>query len=223
MFKYIKNKNGDSSLFQILMCITILTFLLFFPIISFSYFKFQMSVDDIGLTAIRTATVRGGVDKEVMDAIVSNFEAKGYSFEGSTLNGEDAAKVIVWTNTNLCGNSYSFITEDGDAYNIEIRQWPTGDTSSNPSAYYNSNLRRYRTGYSVYKDGDELKKVENGTEIKLRITVPISAHSKLLNALYGLVTPNANTENIFLNEGYGYSITYSALSELYQESQIVHN
>ena len=92
MLKYIINKKGDSSIFQILICISILTFLLFFPIISFSYFKFQMSVDDIGLNALRTAMVRGGVDEEVMDTIVTAFETKGYSFEGNTLNGDDGAK-----------------------------------------------------------------------------------------------------------------------------------
>ena len=220
-----KNKNGDSSIFQVIICITIITFLLFFPIITFSYFKFQTAVDDIALTALRSATVRGGVDEAVMDAIVSEFEAKGYSFEGSTLNGPNSAKVIVWTNTNLCGNSYSFTTQEGQNYSIQIRNWPTNDptSSSNPSAYYNSTLRRYRTGYSVYKSGGTQTTVNNGSEIKLRITVPISAHSKMLNALYGLITPKDQMkENVFLNEGYGYSVTLSALSELYQDSQIVH-
>lgn len=221
----MKNKNGDSSVFQIIICITIITFLLFFPIISFSYFKFQTSVDDIALTALRSATVRGGVDAAVMDAIVSEFEAKGYSFEGSTLNGDNAAKVIVWTNTNLCGNNYSFVTKEGHNYSIQVREWPADDptSTSNPTAYYNSSLRRYRNGYSVYKNGGTLKTVNNGSEIKLRITVPISAHSKMINALYGLITPkNQMKQNVFLNEGYGYSVTLSALSELYQNSQVIH-
>ena len=224
MLKILKNKKGDSTILQVIICITILTFMLFFPIISFSYFKFQMSVDDIAITALETAIVRGGVDEEVMEIIVSEFQEKGYSFEGETLNGSNGAKVIVWTNTNLCKNGYTFTTAEGNSCTIEIRPWPEGDASSttNPDAYYNSTYRRYRTGYSSFKDASgNIQTINNGSEIKIRITVPISAHVSTINALYGLINKGNSNNSIFLNEGYGYSVTLSGLSEIYQESQIV--
>lgn len=219
------NKKGDSALFQILICITILTFLLFFPVVSFSYFKFQTSVDDIALTTMRTATVRGGVDEEVMKTLVEEFQAKGYSFEGAMLNGKNSAKIVVWTNTNLCKDGVYTITNDnGTTYSITIREWPNTPeekaASSNPEEYFNTNLRRYRTGFTSYKEGNSIKTVENGSEIKIRITVPISAHSTTLNALYGLLS-GGSKDPLFENEGYGYSVSLTNLSELYQESQIV--
>lgn len=229
MFNTIKNKNGDSSIFQILLCIGILTFCLMFPIISFAYFKFQTSVDDIATRAIKVATTRGGVDEQVMEIIVSEFIEKGYSFDGAVLNGSNNAKVIVRTNTNLCGNGYTF-SKNGKSYTIEIRKMEEGYKTTNPlvngSDY--STYRRYRNGYSSYKQNNTLMTINNGSEIRLELIVPISAHSKMLNALYALITPKnqittIDKGSVYLDETYGYVVSLSALSELYQESQIDRN
>ena len=214
MFKLLNKKQGGSTLLEILLCITILTFFLFFPIICFSYFKFQSTVDDIAMTTLRVAVVRGGVDEEVMDSLVKNFEENGYSFDGSNLNGENSAKVIVRTNTNLCGGDYTFTTENGNSYTIEIKEW-SSETTLNP--INNSTHRRYRTGNSIYKEGGITKKETNGPEIKLELDVPISNHSQMLNSLNKLIH---STEKI--EDTQGYKVILSGLSELYQESQIEH-
>ena len=229
MFKNIKNKNGDSSIFQILLCIGIITFFLMFPIISFSYFKFQNSVDDITSTAMKTAITRGGVDEQVMEIIVSEFVSKGYSFDGALLNGPNSAKVIVKTNTNLCGSGYTF-SKDGKSYTIEVKKLEDGYDTTNPliGGTDYSTLRRYRTGYSSYKQNNSITTVNNGSEIRLELIVPISAHSKLLNALYALITPKnqittLDKSSVYLPETHGYISSLINLSELYQESQIEHD
>ena len=101
----ILEKRGDSSIFQIIICITILTFMLFFPVFTFSYYKFKNTGDAIGLDVVQAASTRGGVDEEVLALLENELIDQGYSFDGKIIQqGEGtnpASEIRVYTNVPL--------------------------------------------------------------------------------------------------------------------------
>lgn len=200
----LKEKRGDSSVFQILMCIGIITFLLFFPVITFSYFKLQCTSDAAALDAIQLASVRGGVDNEVIALLVNELEDNGYSFNGSIINqadGNAASSVRIYTNVPLTS---SHTLSNGKIIKVEYLD-ECADSSSN--LVCNSN-RRYRT------DNDKT------ATIKIKVVIPVSTQSKMINNLYTLVGAKPTDGTNKLEDNAGYVATYSVLSELYDFGSI---
>jgi hypothetical protein len=65
-----------SAIIEVLICITFLTFVLFYPIFTFAYTQKINRVEDVLTTGIQMVAVRGGLDNQVADAIYANLEAK---------------------------------------------------------------------------------------------------------------------------------------------------
>ena len=237
------SRKGDSSVFQILVVITILTFFIFFPSVTFSRFRFENSADDITASAAHTASVRGAVDKETLDTIAGELYAKGYTFKGDsgTVNGDtvlgtqDGGNVIVWADTyskeiadsGRIGGTYSGTFRSGTEdipYQLDLREWEDRSTP-NPAAEGNGSAqvtgRKFKTGYAfVLKDGKYTKQ-ETGRMLNISIAYPVGAHTGLTNALTRLIMPSVKIPVTDTKETLPYYISsVTAVSELYQTSQI---
>lgn len=202
----ILEKRGDSSVFQIIICITIITFLLFFPVITFSYFKLQNTCDAIGLDVIQAASTRGGVDEAVMELLVAELEEQGYDFNGNIIQQEDgtgANSVRVYTNANLIS---------GETYELtngkKILVKPLLGNECSDGSYTCNHTRRYRTD------------TDNYSKIKVVVVIPVSTQSKMINNLYTLLAVGNSSDIATMEENTGYVTQYTALSELYNMSTI---
>lgn len=205
MLNVLKSKRGDSSVFQVIACIGIITFLLFFPVITYSYFKLQNTTDSIGMDIVQVASTRGGVDEQVIELLVEELTANGYDFNGAVIQQEDgnaANSIRVYTNVPVIR---TYTLDNGKKIQIDyLDECYDGSTDLT----CNSN-RRYRTD----SDKDSI--------IKVRIVVPVSAHSRMINNLYTLITVRGDNSAVeYLDEQAGYVVTYSTLSELYNKNTI---
>ena len=210
----ILEKRGDSSIFQIIICITILTFMLFFPVFTFSYYKFKNTGDAIGLDVVQAASTRGGVDEEVLALLENELIDQGYSFDGNIIKQGDGGEelesnpyaVRVYTNVPLV-TEYNLKSGDGiipvysldklDGYHSDIDLW----NQSGPAT------RRDRT------------MSEKDRVIKVVICMPVATHSKMINKLYALLSVKGTTEGQRLSETAPYVVQYTTISEWYDTSK----
>ena len=213
----ILEKRGDSSIFQIIICITILTFMLFFPVFTFSYYKFKNTGDAIGLDVVQTASTRGGVDEEVLALLENELIDQGYSFDGNIIKQGDGSEeleknpyaVRVYTNVPLV-TEYNLKSGDGiipiysldklDGYHSDIDLW-------NQSIDQGPATRRDRT------------MSEKDRVIKVVICMPVATHSKMINKLYALLSVKGTTEGQRLSETAPYVVQYTTISEWYDTSK----
>lgn len=207
----ILEKRGDSSIFQIIICITILTFMLFFPVFTFSYYKFKNTGDAIGLDVVQAASTRGGVDEEVLALLENELIDQGYSFDGKIIQqGEGtnpASEIRVYTNVPLI-SEYNLKNGSG-----KIKVEPLAECSDSSISDLEltcNDTRRDRT------------MSEKDRVIKIVICMPMSTHSKMINKLYTLLEVSGSTpltEEQRLQENAPYVVQYTTISEWYDTSK----
>ena len=207
----ILEKRGDSSIFQIIICITILTFMLFFPVFTFSYYKFKNTGDAIGLDVVQAASTRGGVDEEVLALLENELIDQGYSFDGKIIQqGEGtnpASEIRVYTNVPLI-SEYNLKNGSG-----KIKVEPLAECSDSSISDLEltcNDTRRDRT------------MSEKDRVIKIVICLPMSTHSRMINKLYTLLEVSGSTpltEEQRLQENAPYVVQYTTISEWYDTSK----
>ena len=101
MFKYIKNKKGSSTIYELLVSLTLLTFVVMFPIGLHSYLHKINQVDDIMSITIQSMEQNGRFDEKLYDVVNNNLEEKGLPKLG-TITESSATEQHSYLLSNLC-------------------------------------------------------------------------------------------------------------------------
>lgn len=105
MFNRIKNilqnKRGGSTILEILISVGIITFILFFPIATFSTMHKQNLLNDVLTTGLQIIAVEGGLTDRAEDLVYDNLESRGLLPENSTET--QRAKIGVSSNADARG------------------------------------------------------------------------------------------------------------------------
>lgn len=89
-----KTKRGGSTLFEIVVSLGLITFILFYPIGVFSLTHKQNLLEDVLTTGLQMVAVEGGLTDRVEDTIYLNLEAKGLLPPNSSAEQRDSVKII---------------------------------------------------------------------------------------------------------------------------------
>ncbi len=71
----IKRKRGGSTLLEILVSLGLITFVMFFPVVSHSLTQKESMLEDILATTMQMVSIEGGLTDRVEDIIFLNLEA----------------------------------------------------------------------------------------------------------------------------------------------------
>lgn len=106
--KKIRNKKGGSTIFEVVICITIITFILFYPIATFSLLNKKNLLQDTLTTTLQSTSLQGGVTNSVVTLTKENIKKKGF----------DDSKLIVRSNNT---NNTNLIYRESDTpIDVEI-------------------------------------------------------------------------------------------------------
>ena len=136
-----RNKRGGAELFEVVISMFLVTFVLFYPIANYNIILKRNLLEDTKTLALQMASTRGGVTTEVLNTIYADAQAKGLPVKSSTgtlLTGSDGLpilKVYVYnTKTGINGvqgvtpNSMLSYKTDADAtLHIKITYPATDD------------------------------------------------------------------------------------------------
>lgn len=108
--RIVKDRRGGSTIFEIVIVLSLIAFILFFPVVMFSYTHKAALMEDVLMVALQDASVNGGLTDETEDLIYSNLELKGLLPQNST--EEQREQVIIKTNADA---------RDGQLENLKYR------------------------------------------------------------------------------------------------------
>lgn len=92
-----QNKRGGAELFEVVISMFIVTFVLFYPIANYNIILKRNLLEDTKTLALQMASTRGGVTTEVLNTIYSDAQAKGLQVKSSTgtlLTGSDGLPIL---------------------------------------------------------------------------------------------------------------------------------
>ena len=111
-FKKLKEKKGGSTLLEILISIGLITFVLFYPIATYSLTQKENVLEDILSTSMQMASVEGGLTDRVEEVIFLNLESKGLIPKDSHNNPQVREKIKIISNADA---------RDGAGGNLKYR------------------------------------------------------------------------------------------------------
>lgn len=126
MIKKLKEKKGGSTLFEIVIALGLITFILFYPVVLFSYNQKASLLEDVLTIALQNVSVEGGLTKRGEDLIYDNLEAKGLLPANSST--EERRKVLIVCNADARENSDNLIYRDDEDPKIHLEIWYPADT-----------------------------------------------------------------------------------------------
>lgn len=97
------NKKGGSTVIEIIVSITLITFLLFYPLATFTLSQKQNLLEDTLTTSMQMVSIEGGLTDRVEELIFLNLESKGLLPENSYENPDIKDKVTINTNADARG------------------------------------------------------------------------------------------------------------------------
>lgn len=100
-----KNKRGSSTLFEIVIGLGLITFILFYPIGIFSLTHKQNLLEDVLAMGLQMVAVEGGLTDRVEQTLYLNMEAKGLLPPNST--SEQRSMVKITSNADARGGNTS--------------------------------------------------------------------------------------------------------------------
>lgn len=148
--KSLKNKNGSSTIYELLISLMLLTFVVMFPISLFSYLHKINSVNDIMGIAIQSLEHDGRFDEKLYDVINANLKSKGFAQLGdiATYDSKNEHSYIL-SNVEVSkieNGKVSILNKEG----VEIVKSDitynnaSGVSVSNPNETY---AKKYRNGF----------------------------------------------------------------------------
>jgi|LSQX01.1.fsa_nt_gb hypothetical protein len=125
----IKGKRGGSTLLEIMVSLGLITFILFYPIATYSLAQKENMLEDILATSIQMVSVEGGLTDRVEDVIFLNLEAKGLIPKDSHDKPEIREKIRIKSNADARkGDIENLIYRDDDDPKIFIEIWYPANT-----------------------------------------------------------------------------------------------
>lgn len=89
----LKSRKGGSTIFEIVICLGVIVFILFYPVGIFSLTHKQNLLEDVLTLGLQMAAVEGGLTDNVEGAIYLNLEAKGLLPQNSSSQERSIVKI----------------------------------------------------------------------------------------------------------------------------------
>lgn len=89
----IREKRGGSTIFEVVVCIGLLTFILFYPVATFALTHKENLLEDTLTTGLQMVAVEGGLTQNIETIIYKNMEGKGLL--PTDCSDEDKSKVKI--------------------------------------------------------------------------------------------------------------------------------
>lgn len=86
MFKKIRNKKGGTELLQVILLLPLMTFIIFFPLATFSLNQRENLVEDTKILGLQMAARQGGVTPAVQGALKNDLKSKGFDISKTVIN-----------------------------------------------------------------------------------------------------------------------------------------
>jgi len=120
----MKGKRGGSTLLEILVSLGLITFVMFFPVVSHSLTQKESMLEDILATTMQMVSIEGGLTDRVEDIIFLNLEAKGLIPKDSHNDPEIREKIKIMCNADARnGATENLIYRDDPDSKIYIEIW----------------------------------------------------------------------------------------------------
>lgn len=150
-FDKIKQKNGSSTIYELIISLTLLTFVMFFPIGVFSYMRTETNINDIINLGMQSMEKNGELTPAMLNAMNDNLKEKDLpTFNDGT---------IIITNMEVTsGTSTLQILTDSQATALGYTTKYSDFVTVSPDGA-NTYLRKYRNAYITKSDWQSGKKV----------------------------------------------------------------
>lgn len=126
LMKKLKEKRGGSTIFEVVICISLLTFIMFYPIATFSLTHKENLLEDVLTTTMQNMSVEGGLTDRVQNLLFLNLEAKNLIPPNTNTDPATRSKVKLTSNADARNGATGNIKYRDDAdptLSIEI-QYP---------------------------------------------------------------------------------------------------
>lgn len=157
--KVQRNKKGGTEIFEIVVSMFIITFVLFYPVANYNVIQKRNLLEDTKTLALQMVSTRGGITTEVLNTIYADAEAKGLPVKDS--KGNYVMKVYLYNSkTSSDGvqgvtpvSQYVYKTDINPSFHIKITYPATNDmnllTSINKLIGINSGSSGTKYEYKV--------------------------------------------------------------------------
>lgn len=159
---FLKNKKGSSTIYELLISLVLLTFVVMFPISLFSYLHRINSINDIMGIAIQSMEQNGRFDSALYTSINSNLKSKNLPELGNITNfSSTIQKSYLISNlaiTEKNGTTLKVVTKPGvDIVTSNVSMIQSDKTTHN---YNNSKYAmKYRNGFALVTGTDDVTNV----------------------------------------------------------------
>lgn len=118
----VADKKGGSTMFEIVIVLSLVTFILLYPLAVFTLAYKQNLLADTMVTGLQIVAIEGGLTDKAEDLIYRNLEAKRLLPAGS--NEEQRGQVIIACNADARnGNVQNLVARDSSSPKIMLEIW----------------------------------------------------------------------------------------------------
>lgn len=130
LWRICKSRRGASTIFEIVIGLGLITFILFYPLGLFTLTHRQNLLEDVLTTGLQMVAVEGGLTDRVADSIYLNMEAKGLLPPNSTQAQRSLVKLVCNADARG-GNTAALKYRDDADPKIMLEIWYPADTEVN--------------------------------------------------------------------------------------------
>lgn len=122
----MKGKQGGSTIFEIVIVLGLITFILFFPVAMFSYTQKATLMEDVLMVALQDVSINGGLTDETEELIYLNMELKNLLPKNS--GEEERSQIIIKSNADARnGQVQNLKYRDDEDPLIKLEIWYPAD------------------------------------------------------------------------------------------------
>lgn len=134
-----KSKRGDSTIYELLISLALLTFVVMFPIAVFSYMRTEININDVVNLSMQSLQKSGQLTPQTLEVMNQNLKDKNLpTFEDGTYIITNLEVTTLSPNIQVVSNNYSYVkTIDTNKVGY------FGDTYANADTY----VKVYRNAY----------------------------------------------------------------------------
>ena len=115
LLEKLRNKRGGSTLFEIVISLGLITFILFYPIATFTLTHKENLLEDVLTVSMQMVSVEGGLTDRAEDLIYQNLEAKRLIPQGESESPTVRSKVRIVCNADARGGNTANLVYRDDA------------------------------------------------------------------------------------------------------------
>lgn len=148
LFKQIKSKRGSSTVYELLISLTLLTFVMMFPIGLFSYLRTKTKVNDIATLSMQSLEREGQLTPTLLSTINANLKDNDLPELG-------ADGTIIITNMAVTTTDSNGIIQKSSSYSdcVVVEQSSSDNGKKTPSDGF---LKKYKNAYVVDESGNNV-------------------------------------------------------------------